>query len=97
MNDGGEFVCADLQTGKTLWAGGKHGYYCTPVLLDLSSRLLCLNDRGLLLVIAADPTGYRELGQSKLSERATWTSPAVVGSRLYVRSQDALSCFDFEH
>ena len=44
MNDGGEFVLRRFATGKTLWAGGKQGYYCTPVLAG--QRLLCLNDRG---------------------------------------------------
>lgn len=93
MNDGGEFVCVGLDDGKTAWIGGHHGYYCTPVLAD--SRLLCLNERGELLVIAASPEGYRELGQSRLADDETWTSPAVTGSRIYIRSKRGLHAFEF--
>lgn len=93
MNDGGEFSCVRLDTGKTVWTGGNHGYYCTPVLAG--SRLLCLNERGDLLLIAASPDGYRELGHSKLADGETWTSPALVGSRLYIRSSQGLRAFDF--
>lgn len=93
MNDGGELGCLRLADGKTVWLEGSHGYYCTPVLAG--SRLLCLNERGSLLLVAASPEGYRELGQSKLADGFTWTSPAVVGSRLYARSGKDLRAFDF--
>ncbi|HVW38531.1 MAG TPA: hypothetical protein VHB99_14550, partial [Pirellulales bacterium] len=93
MNDGGEFSCVRLDTGKTVWTGGNHGYYCTPVLAG--RRLFCLNERGDLLLIAASPDGYRELGSSKLADGETWTSPAVVGSRVYIRSSQGLRAFEF--
>jgi outer membrane protein assembly factor BamB len=93
MNDGGEFNCVRLADGKTMWNGGKHGYYCTPVLAG--GQLLCLNERGVLLVIAAEPDQFRELAKMTLSERPTWTSPAVAGNRLYIRAQDNLRCFEF--
>ena len=93
MNDGGEFACISLSDGKTVWIDGNHGYYCTPVLAD--SRLLGLNERGDLLVLEASPAGYRKLGQSRLADDATWTSPAVTGSRIYIRSKQGLRAFDF--
>jgi outer membrane protein assembly factor BamB len=92
MNDGGEFSCVRLADGKTLWTGGNHGYYSSPILAG--KRLFALNDRGLLAVLAADPAGYKALGESKLATSETWTMPAIVGSRIYVRSADALACFD---
>ena len=93
MNDGGEFACVRLSDGKTAWIDGHHGYYCTPVLAD--SRLLCLNERGDLLVLAASEQGYRKLGESHLADDETWTSPAIAGSRLYIRSRQGLRAFDF--
>lgn len=93
MNEGGEFVCIALNSGKSVWIDGHHGYYCSPVLAD--SRLLALNEQGELLVLAASPKGYRELGRSRLADDATWTSPAVAGSRIYVRSEQELRAFDF--
>lgn len=90
MNDGGEFCCIRVEDGRTRWAGGKHGFYCTPLLAD--GRLLCLNERGSLLVISADPKEYRALGESQLTSATTWTTPALVGENLYIRSADGLRC-----
>ncbi|HVC96195.1 MAG TPA: PQQ-binding-like beta-propeller repeat protein [Pirellulales bacterium] len=93
MNDGGEFACVSLADSKSVWIGGNHGYYSTPVLTG--TRLLGMNERGELLVLSATPDKYRPLGGSKLADDATWTSPAVVGSRVYVRSRSGLRAFDF--
>ncbi len=93
MNDGGELVCVRLNAGETVWTGGAHGYYCTPVLAD--DKLVCQNERGKLLIVAADPTAFRPLAEYDLGLGATWTSPAIVGSRLYVRGESAVACFDF--
>lgn len=92
MNDGGEFACLRLADGKERWIGGNHGFYCTPVLAG--GQTLCLNEKGELLVLAAMTAAYTPLATVKLADRATWTSPAVVGSRLYVRAQDELRAFD---
>jgi outer membrane protein assembly factor BamB len=92
MNDGGEFACVRLSDGKLMWTGGSHGYYCSPVLAG--NRLLGLNEQGEVAVTAADPTGYKPLGSSKLARSATWTMPAVVGNRIYVRSGEGLDCFE---
>ncbi len=92
MNDGGEFSCLRLADGKIMWTGGNHGYYSSPVVVG--KRLFGLNERGRLLVLEASPTSYHELGGSQLAASETWTMPAVVGSRLYVRSKDGLACFE---
>jgi outer membrane protein assembly factor BamB len=93
MNDGGEWQCVDPADGRSIWRGGAHGYYTTPVAAD--GRLLSLNERGALLVLAADPAAFRQEAVLRLTTEATWTSPAVVGSRIYVRSKTQLSCFEF--
>jgi len=93
MNNGGEFACVSLANGKTIWIEGNHGYYSTPVLAG--TRLLGLNEHGELLVLSATPEKYRPLGRSRLADDATWTSPAVVGPRVYVRSRSGLRAFDF--
>jgi len=92
MNDGGEFSCLRLSDGKTLWTGGTHGYYCSPILAG--ERLFCLNEKGSLAVLAANPAEYKELGLSQLVKAESWTMPAVVGSRLYIRSSEGLDCYE---
>ncbi|HUY36360.1 MAG TPA: PQQ-binding-like beta-propeller repeat protein [Pirellulales bacterium] len=93
MNNGGEFGCVGLTDGKTVWIDGNHGYYSTPVLAG--SRLLGLNERGELLVLSATPDKYQPLGRARLADDATWTSPAVVGGRIYVRGQSGLRVFEW--
>ena len=63
--------------GKTLWQGGDHGYYASPVLAG--DRLLALNEEGSVALLAANPARYAELGQWKLAAGATWTMPAIAG------------------
>ena len=92
MNDGGEFSCLRLSDGKTLWTGGNEGYYSSPIVVG--KRLLALNERGRLAVLDTDPQAYRELGTSRLNLGETWTMPAVVGSRLYIRSAHGLACYE---
>jgi outer membrane protein assembly factor BamB len=92
MNDGGEWHCLRLSDGTTVWRGGNHGFYSTPVLAE--QRLLGLNEQGELAVFAAEPTAYKQEAMNKLSTEPTWTSPAVVGNRLFVRSRAKLVCFE---
>lgn len=105
MNNEGEFACVRLSDGKTVWIDGRHGYYCTPLLAD--GQLLCLNQKGELLVLAATPKSFQPLATIapksfpplttiKLTERATWTSPALVGKWLYVRAQERLLAFELK-
>jgi outer membrane protein assembly factor BamB len=91
MADDGQFACVRLADGKTLWQGGNHGYYCSP--MSAGERLLGLNEEGGLLVLAASPDAYRELGRSTLAKTQTWTMPAIVGRCVYIRSADRLACF----
>lgn len=93
MGDDGQFACVRLADGTTAWRGGNHGTYCSPVLCG--ERLLGLNEMGELAIVAATPTAYRELGQFSVADNQTWTVPAVVGRGIYVRSQDALTAYDF--
>ncbi len=92
MNDGGELSCLRLADGKIMWTGGNQGYYSSPIVVG--KRLFGLNERGRLFVLGASPASYQELGASQLTASETWTMPAIVGSRLYVRSKDGLACFE---
>lgn len=94
MNDGGEFHCLKLADGKTIWRGGSHGYYTTPVVAG--DQILVLNERGKLDVIAVNPEKYEPLASLQIAKEYSWTSPAIVGNRIYIRSQRALLCFELK-
>lgn len=65
MNDGGEIGCVRLSDGKTVWIDGHHGYYCTPLLVG--SKLMCLNERGEMLVAMATPEAFDPLATVALT------------------------------
>ncbi len=93
MNDGGEFACLKLSDGQEVWVDGDHGFYCTPVLAG--ERLLALNEQGVLAILSASPDGYQLLAEYSLAPSQTWSAPAVVGTRVYIRKTNDVRCFDF--
>jgi len=90
-------VCIDAATGKLMWSqegfGQKHSAG-----IVLGKNLLFLTDRGEVVLLAADPGKYTELGRIQVSGK-TWNSPAYANGKLYVRegltSGWKLTCFDF--
>jgi outer membrane protein assembly factor BamB len=52
--------------------------------LVMGPNILVLTDDGLLALIAADPTGCRELGRARVCS-ANWCNPAYADGRLYLR------------
>jgi hypothetical protein len=56
-----------------------------------------LNERGKLFVLTANPErspSPTDTRETRLSERATWTSPALADGRLYLRADGQLLAFD---
>jgi uncharacterized protein YbgA (DUF1722 family) len=54
---------------------------------------MVLTEDGTLLLLAADPEQYRELGRLQVCGN-TWSFPAYANGRLYVRDARSLSCVD---
>ena len=82
-SDAGILVCADAETGKTLWQeriGGK--FSSSPVAVD--GKVYCLSDDGEVIVVAAADT-FTELGRVQLDE-GTAATTAVAGDALYFRT-----------
>ena len=56
---------------------------------------------GVMALVEATPTGYRQISTFKLPEiskgKPSWPHPVIANGRLYVRDQDALLCFDVKH
>ena len=78
-----DFICADALTGKLQWTQSGFGEnYSSIVAFDKS--LLVLSDLGELILIAADPASYTELGRAHVCGK-TWSHPAYADGKLYVR------------
>lgn len=89
--------CVETQTGRTRWS--KEGFTTKPAenahlaLLVLGKNLLLLTETGTLVLVAADPTEYRELGRAQVCG-ANWCNPAFADGRLYLRDARELICLD---
>ncbi len=96
---GKKVVCVDLQTGKTTW--GQEGLIQTSsdraeaAFLVFKNRVLMLNDTGELVLFAADPMAYREVGRLQVCGK-NWCNPAYANGRLYLRDEKELLCVELK-
>jgi outer membrane protein assembly factor BamB len=85
------FTCIDLTTGQRTWTSIPFGKYCS--LVAQGNRILALDQRGILLLIEADPKQFRLIDSLKISDEETWAHLAIVGNEIFVRELHALSAF----
>lgn len=87
----GILECVDLSTLKRKWKQGR--YHHGHVLL-LENCLLISAEDGRAVLVALDPTQYRELAQLEVIGGVTWNSPTVSGNRLILRNSSELACLE---
>jgi outer membrane protein assembly factor BamB len=85
------FTCIDLKTGERTWTSKAFGKYCS--LVARRDRILALDQRGILLLIKANPKKFELLDEQKISDDETWAHLAVSGNELYVRELHALAAY----
>jgi len=88
-----DYVCVDAKTGTVKWSQpgfgtGKKDYASTIV---VGKNLLVLTEDGQLLLLAANPEKYTELGRLQVCG-GTWCFPAYANGQLFVRDSRELSC-----
>jgi len=95
-SEGKGWTCQDFETGEAKWQDKK---FPKGSLVYADGRLYLRQEdnQGTLALIEASPEGYREHGRfnqpSRSSERS-WPHPVIAGSKLYLRDQDLLLCYD---
>lgn len=81
-------ICVEIETGKELWS--KEGYFQTSAdkawasMIVLGPNILTLTDGGLLVLFAAQPGQFRELGAVQACAM-NWCNPAYADGKLYLR------------
>lgn len=86
-------ACVDWQTGREQWTSGElFGKYWSMV--AQGDRMLALDDRGILLLLKANPEKMEILDQRKIGED-TWAHLAVVDGAIYVRHLDRLTAYNW--
>ncbi len=88
------FHCIEPSTGKTLWTSEeKFGEYCS--LVANENRILALDQRGILLLIEANPKEFKLISSHNLDLPSTWAHLAVTGDKLYVRHLNGLNAYQW--
>jgi hypothetical protein len=95
------FRCVDINTGEQTWPESGPGAPATGFgygsVVGVGTQVLALTERGTLILVDPDPTGYSELGRYRAftnSNTKCWNSPAISGGRIYVRSTLEAVCLD---
>jgi outer membrane protein assembly factor BamB len=90
-----DFICASAKTGETKWSqsgfgSGRKDYASTMI---AGKNLLILTEDGTLVLVAANPEKYTELGRIQVCGN-TWCFPAYADGKLYVRDSRQIACID---
>ncbi len=87
----GRACCLDLNTGNETWRTSPFGEYWSMV--ANRDHILALDQRGELLLIAADPQEFRLLDRKEVANAESWAHLAVCGQMVFVRDLSGISAF----
>ena len=80
-----------VEDAKMAW--GKRGLG-KGSLIYADGHLVVLSDRGKLVLVEANGSGYVEKGTVQALEGRCWTAPTLVGGRLYLRNHTEMVVYD---
>src|SRR6185436_1355019 len=82
-----------FDTGEVAWKDRSVG---KGSLIYADGNLYCFSENGVVGLVEATPTGYREKGRFTIKQESlpTWSHPALAGGRLYIRDQDTIYAYD---
>lgn len=80
----GQFVAVDAESGKVRWATeGRNA--TSAAVVAAGQHLLFLTTESQLIVVPAEPSGYKEVRKYTVADSATYAHPAVLKDRVVVR------------
>jgi outer membrane protein assembly factor BamB len=90
---GGILTAMRFDTGEVAWRDRSVG---KGSLVFADGNLYALSENGVVGLIEATPTAYREKGRFRIPQDSlpTWSHPVIAGGRLYLRDQDTIFAFD---
>lgn len=88
----GPVKAVKLPDGEVKWA--QDGFGPGQVVLTTGGKVLALSDAGELVLFAAKPDTYAELGRAKILAGKCWTTPVVSNGLVFVRSTKEAACVD---
>lgn len=88
----GPLACVDIETGNVKWS--QAGFGSQGGITRLGDKLLVHTPKGELVLVAAAPAAFKELGRVPEFKGQNWTAPAVSDGRIYARSCTEGACFE---
>ncbi len=90
---GGILTAMRFDTGEVAWKDRSVG---KGSIVFADGHLYALSENGVVGLVEATPTGYKEKGRFRIQQDAlpTWAHPVVAGGRLFVRDQDTIYAYD---
>lgn len=85
----GILECVDTRQMRRQW---KQGRYRHGQILLVGEHLLITSEGGELVLVAASPDKFSELGKIQVIGDVTWNTPALSGNRLIMRNSDEVAC-----
>jgi hypothetical protein len=92
--DRANLTCLDFKSGEVKWFNRSVGEGSVTY---ADGHLYARGENGQLALVEATPAGYQEKSRFTPTERSgktAWPHPVVTGGRLYLRDQDALTCYN---
>ena len=83
-------TCVDAQTGTRKWQQLRFG---KGNLIAADGKLFCSTLAGELVVVAANPAEFQELGRMSVVGK-TRQAPSLAGGRLFLRDDREIVCLD---
>lgn len=87
-------TCIDVKTGKAHWTSTPFGKYWS--IAVNGDRILSLDERGDLRLVAASPKEYSELSLRRVSDQPAWAHLAVSDNQIFIRDLSALSVWNWK-
>jgi outer membrane protein assembly factor BamB len=89
-------TCIDFRTGEVKWKKEPQPGKGSLAALAADGCVYLRMESGEVILIAASPDGYKELGRftPPVVHTPAWSHPVISGGRLYLRDQDTLMCYD---
>jgi outer membrane protein assembly factor BamB len=89
--DEGRLSCLDLMTGEQVWRGSSYGH---GQILGVGDSLLIQKERGGIVIAEASVKEEVVRGKFDALTSKTWNQPCLAGTRLLVRNDREVICFE---
>ena len=92
-------ICIEFATGRKIWGGDiRNAGKGSAAVAYADSQLIFRYENGVVVLIEATPSGYKEKGQFEIPNASpfNWPYPAIADGKLFLRDQDRLLVYDIK-